>query len=119
MGLKIFDKRQSDKDDTDTYVEVDSMGLDGRRNASTTIRVEKLSTFEDTERILRAVRNGDIVFLKIKSLRDKDIGELKRCVERMKKSVIANNGDIVGVEQDWLILTPLSIAVDRGASPLQ
>jgi len=119
MGIKIFDKRQNDRDEGDVYVEVDSMGLDGRKNASTTIRVEKLNTFDDTERVLRAVRNGDIVFLKIKSLRDKDIGELKRCVERMKKSVMANNGDIVGVEQDWLILTPISIAVDRGASTAQ
>ncbi len=118
MAFKIFDKRAG-KEDEESYVEVDSMGIEGRRGAAVTIRVEKLNTFDDTERILRSVRNGDVVFLKIKGMRDKDIGELKRCVEKLKKSVVANNGDIVGVEQDWLILSPENMAIDRGVAALQ
>lgn len=119
MAFKIFEKRESEAEEDEGYVEVDSMGLETRTGAAMTIRVEKLNAFDDTERVLRAVRNGDIVFLRIKGLKDKDIGELKRCVERLKKSVIANNGDIVGVEQDWLILAPEKIAIDRGMASVQ
>ncbi|MBL7160347.1 MAG: cell division protein SepF [Candidatus Aenigmarchaeota archaeon] len=77
------------------------------------ISVEKLNEFADTERILRSVRKGNIIFLKIKGLKEKDIGELKRAVEKLKKAIVANNGDIAGVEQEWLILTPESASVER------
>ncbi|MEM5872147.1 MAG: cell division protein SepF [Candidatus Aenigmatarchaeota archaeon] len=70
------------------------------------IAIEKLEDFGDTDRILKVVREGSLVFLKIKGLREKDLGELKRAVEKLKKTVLAQNGEIVGVEQDWLILAP-------------
>ncbi|MCD6591245.1 MAG: cell division protein SepF [Candidatus Aenigmarchaeota archaeon] len=70
------------------------------------IVIEKLNDFSDTDRILKSVRNGSLVFLKIKGLREKDLGELKRAVEKLKRTVLAQNGDIVGVEQEWLILAP-------------
>ena len=81
--------------------------------ADASIRVEKMEDFADTERILRSIRKGNVVFLKIKSLREKDMGELKRAVEKLKKIVSANNGDIAGVEQDWLIITPEFAMVER------
>ncbi len=77
------------------------------------ITIDKLEEFADTERILRAVRNGSLVFLKIKTLKEKDLGELKRSVEKLKKTVLAQNGDIVGVEQDWLILAPEHAKVEK------
>lgn len=77
------------------------------------IKIEKLNDFADSDRILRHVREGSIVFLRIKGLKEKDMGELKRAVEKMKKTVIANNGDIVGVEQDWLVLTPGYAVIHR------
>jgi len=77
------------------------------------ISIEHLNEFADTEKVLKHVRKGNVIFLKIKGLREKDIGELKRAVEKLKKAIIANNGDIAGVEQDWLILTPAVVSVDR------
>ncbi len=70
------------------------------------ISIEKLDDFADTDRVLKAVREGSLVFLKIKALKEKDLGELKRAVEKLKKTVLAQNGEIIGVEQDWLILAP-------------
>ena len=86
-------------DVTDTAATASSMGRVG-------IKIDKLTDFSDTDRILRAIRDGSVVFLRLKALKDKDMGELKRAIERLKKTVLAQNGDIVGVEQDWLILTP-------------
>jgi len=70
------------------------------------ISIEKLDDFADTDRILKSIREGSLVFLKIKALKEKDLGELKRAVEKLKKTVLAQNGEIIGVEQDWLILAP-------------
>ncbi|MEM5797947.1 MAG: cell division protein SepF [Candidatus Aenigmatarchaeota archaeon] len=92
------------------YVEVGTFEEEARRLS---IKVDKLDDFSDTDRILRTLREGNIVFLKIKGLREKDLGELKRAVEKLKKAIVANNGDIAGIEQDWLILTPELVAVRR------
>ncbi len=103
------------------YVEVnvtDSMqpaeaGTNSRSLGKLSIKIEKLNDFADSDRILRHIREGSIVFLKIKGLKEKDMGELKRAVEKMKKTVVANNADIVGVEQDWLVLTPGYANINR------
>lgn len=116
MAFRLFgrsDMTEEEVEPTEDYVEVNVMDSDEKRLESLGIKVEKLNEFADTERILRFVRDGNIIFLKIKGLKEKDIGELKRAVDKLKKTVTANSGDIAGVEQDWLILTPEFAAVHR------
>ncbi|MBL7169454.1 MAG: cell division protein SepF [Candidatus Aenigmarchaeota archaeon] len=122
MAFKLFGG-DSDGDDTvsrnQDYVEVNSFSEEPETKLMSTgtskigIRVDKLNDFEDSDRILKSLRSGNIVFLKIKGLKEKDMGELKRAVDKLKKTAMANNGDIAGVEQDWLILTPSHANVMR------
>jgi SepF-like predicted cell division protein (DUF552 family) len=109
MGLKKIFSSEAQKEE---FIEVNVMDSE-HKTGRLGIKVEKLNDFSDTDRVLKAVRTGNIVFLKIKGLRDKDLGELKRAVEKLKKTVIANNGDIAGVEEEWLILTPEYVVVER------
>lgn len=106
--------REFDEIEGEEYMEVNVMDSEaGKSTGKFGIRIENLEEFGDTERVLRQVREGSIIFLKIKGLKDKDMGELKRAVDKLKRSVTANNGDILGVEQNWLILTPEFVAVHR------
>jgi len=113
--LNIFSKKGEDFDEFagDEYMEVNVMDSAERRPGKIGIRIESLDDFSDTDRVLRQVREGTVVFLKIKGLREKDMGDLKRAVEKLKKTIAANNGDIAGVEQNWLILTPHYATVHR------
>jgi SepF-like predicted cell division protein (DUF552 family) len=113
MGIFGRDKDVESPQPGEEFVEVNVMDSEDKRLGRLGIRVEKMEDFADTERILRSIRKGNVVFLKIKSLREKDMGELKRAVEKLKKIVQANNGDIAGVEQDWLIITPEFAVVER------
>ena len=116
MVFKIFGKQQEESDvskENEDYIEIDTFAEELRGSGKIGITVEKLEKFEDTERVLNSLRQGNIVFLKIRELKEKDMGELKRAVEKLKKTAIANNGDIAGVEQDWLILTPSNATVMR------
>ena len=115
MALKLFGRggMKEEMDLPEEYVEINVMDSAEKKLGHLGIKVERLSEFADTERVLRAVRDGNIIFLKIKELRDKDIGELKRAVDKIKKTVSANNGDIAGIEQDWLIVTPEFATVQR------
>ncbi|MCH8890119.1 MAG: cell division protein SepF [Myxococcales bacterium] len=62
--------------------------------------------YADSERILNKLREGNILLVKIKSLREKDETEFKRSMERMKKTCSTINGDIGSLGNDWLLLTP-------------
>lgn len=78
------------------------------------VAVENLKTISDADRIQGMLREGKVVFLRIKDMRTKDITELKRTVERLKKTVVASDGDIVGIEEDVLVLCPPNVRVHRG-----
>ncbi len=116
MGLRDMLSRKDEEYDEfsgEEYMEVNLMDADERKMGKLGIRIESLEEFADTERILKQIREGSVIFLKIKGIRDKDMGELKRAVDKLKKGVAANNGDIAGVEQDWLILSPHYAMIHR------
>jgi len=78
------------------------------------VKIDNLSGYADTDRVQQFLREGNIIFLRIKDLRAKDINELKRAVERLKKTVAAMNGDLVGLDEDFLIITPKYAKIYRG-----
>lgn len=94
------------------WLELDSSAF--KEKTDVDVHVENLKDFADTDRIQGLVRKGDIVFLKIKDLRQKDLTELKRAVDKLKKTCVAMEGDIVGVDEDFLVLTPRFAKIWRG-----
>ena len=112
----IFDDvfKRKDEEKGENFVEIDAGKLDEKREVN--VRVETLSDYSDADRIQNLVRDGNVVFLRIKQLRMKDIGELKRAVDRLRKTCAAMNGDIVGVDEDFLVITPNFARIYRGKS---
>lgn len=112
MVLEKIKERIKKKEPSEEFVELDESAL--KAEGQINVRIEELKDFLDTDRIQKLVREGDVVFLKIKGLRDRDISELKRSVEKLKKTCVAMNGDIVGVDEDFLIITPQFARIYRG-----
>jgi len=94
------------------FVELDSAAFN--ESSEVNIRVETLKDLMDTDRIQYLLREGNIVFLNIGGLRHRDLSELKRSVEKLKKTVAAMDGDIIGVDEDFLVLTPKYAKIHRG-----
>ncbi len=99
------------EEDEEEFVEIEKTADDSKK---VQVMIESLEDYRDVERVQKLLREGNIVFLKIKPLKDKDLGELKRSVQRLKKTCTAMNGDIVGVDEHFLVLTPPSASVYRG-----
>ena len=116
MGIRdILQKVKPPKDEEnpeDEFLEVDNSLLN--EEGKVNVKIEHLTGFADTEKIQQLVREGNVVFLNIREIRDRDINELKRCVDRLKKTCLAMNGDMVGVDEDFLIITPSFARVFRG-----
>ena len=99
--LLNFQKELSDEE----FIELDTEDVE-TPSGKVPIRVDKMEDFSDSDRIQKHIRSGNIVLVKIKSLRGKDISELKRAIDKLRKTCIAINGDIAGIDEDWVILTP-------------
>jgi SepF-like predicted cell division protein (DUF552 family) len=94
------------------YIELDTAGGDGA-GSKIPIRVEKISDFADSDKIQKYLRDGAVVIVKIKPLKEKDLSELKRAIDKLRKTCVALNGDIAGIDEDWIILTPSFAHVAR------
>ncbi len=78
------------------------------------IVIEKLEDFTDTDRIIRKVRTGAIVIVGIRDIKERSMDELKHAISKFKTSVAVFNGDIVGVGDEFVILTPATARIRRG-----
>jgi len=108
----IFRKEETAGEGED-FIEVNTEGEDRKK---VNIRIETLNDYRDVEEVQKMLREGNIVFLRIKKIRERDLGELKRSVERLRKTSMAMNGDIIGIDEDYLILVPPFAKIFRGQS---
>jgi hypothetical protein len=111
MVFESIFKRDEPTEEGEEFIELETEGEDRRK---VNIRIENLNDYKDVEEVQKLVREGNIVFLKIKKLRERDLGELKRSVERLRKTSMAMNGDIVGIDEDYLVLVPPFAKIYRG-----
>lgn len=101
--LKKLKEKVKKEEEKEEFIEVDT-SLEEERKVS--VRIDTLKDLADVDRILQFLREGNIIFLRIKDLKAKDINLLKKAVEKLKKACAATNSDIAGVGEDFLILTP-------------
>ena len=74
------------------------------------IKTFQLKVYEDINPILNALREGyTIVVIDIKTLKQKDVVELKRAVSKIKKTVEALSGKIAGFGENVIIATPSKV----------
>ena len=82
------------------------------------VRPFVIKEFQDIKATLESLREGrTICLVNIKPLKDQDIVELKRAVNKIKKTCDAIEGDIAGFGEDWLVATPSFAQVHRAAAP--
>ena len=97
--------------ESEEYVELDTE--EEQETKKLMVEVERLDNYADSDRLQRKVREGNILLVKIKDLKAKDMEELKRSVDKLRKTCLAINGDIAGMGEDWLVLTPATARVHR------
>lgn len=95
------------------YVEIDTKKDIGQK-AKISVKPFIIEEFADIKDCLDALREGyTIALINIKPLKDKDIVELKRAVNKLKKTCDAIEGDIAGFGEDWIVVTPSFAKVYR------
>lgn len=78
------------------------------------LQVVKLQAFSDTEAILESLRSGKrILLVKISGLKEKDMTELKRAINRFKTHCAATGSDLAAIDESWIILVPPVVGLER------
>lgn len=91
------------------------------KQATIQMRYCVMNSFEDVKNVLEFLRDGySICIIKIKSLKEKDINELKRAIAKIKKVCEVMEGDVVGMDEDYLIASPSFVKFSKSnPEPLQ
>ena len=78
------------------------------------IRPFVMEDFSDIKPVLDSLREGyTIGLINIQPLKEKDLVELKRAINKLKKTCEAIDGDIAGFGDDYIIVTPSFAQVHR------
>ncbi|MBU1199130.1 MAG: cell division protein SepF [Nanoarchaeota archaeon] len=126
FSLKRRKKNVYDEDDhlqaEDEYVELNTEANQGK-SSKILVRPFVMNDFSDIKNILDALREGyTIALVNIKPLKDKDLVELKRAINKLKKTTDAIEGDIAGFGEDYVVITPSFATIYRAkgaANPLK
>ena len=113
----FFGNRGSEDFNHETMPEEDYLELDtshSERRGKVIVRPFVLNDFSDVRIILDQLREGStIALINISPLRNKDIIELKRAINKLKKTTDAIEGDIAGFGDEYIIVTPSFAQVYR------
>lgn len=107
----VFDKIKKafstsiDSEPGEEYLEID-VGQEETKN-KIAIKLFALKQYDDVSEILAVLREGyNIAVIDIKLLRQKDSIELKRVISKIKKTIDALDGSIVGFGENIVIVAP-------------
>ena len=96
------------------YVELGNENSPDKRS-KLVVRPFAIEEFEQIKPILDALREGHtIALINIKPLKDKDLVELKRAINKLKKTCDAIEGDIAGFGENWIAAVPNFACIYRG-----
>lgn len=99
-------KRLFGKEESDDYVEIDLNAAEPSEG-KVMVKPYVLKQFDDVNDILNGLRDGyTIAVIDIKTLKSKDVVELKRAVAKIKKTIDAIEGSIAGFGENLIIATP-------------
>ncbi|MBU0471193.1 MAG: cell division protein SepF [Nanoarchaeota archaeon] len=119
FSLKRFTgKNSADMEDEggEEYVEIDTEA-EREKTSKIIVRPFVMEDFSDIKEILDSLREGyTIALINIKPLKDKDLVELKRAINKLKKTCDAIEGDIAGFGDDYVVVTPSFAEIYRTKS---
>ena len=125
MGFFSLGKKKKeafDEEDSlgaaEDYVEIDH-NKHKEPDQKIIVRPFEITDFQDVKPILDALRESyTIALINIKPLKEKDLLELKRAINKLKKTCEAIDGDIAGFGDDYIVVTPNFAEIHRGGLPV-
>lgn len=110
---KMFGSRASEE--TEEYTEIDLGGIEqevGSGPAETYVRVAELANLGQIPELKREIYNGNIVVVDISPIKSDSLTR-DRALKDLKQVAADVRGDIAGIGETLIVVTPMSIKIDR------
>lgn len=114
--LRLKEKLTQPKDEIEeeSFEEYVELEQEKEEKSKIIVRPYVMEEFEDIKPILDALREGStIALINIKPLKDKDLIELKRAINKLRKTCDAIEGDIAGFGEDYIVAVPYFAQIHR------
>ena len=112
MKDKLSGPKYEELEQETGYVELENDGEISK--SKVLVRPFMLEDFDDVKPVLDSLREGyTIALVNIRPLKDKDLVELKRAINKLKKTTDAIEGEIAGFGDDFLVITPSFASIYR------
>ncbi|MFW6233399.1 MAG: cell division protein SepF [Nanoarchaeota archaeon] len=117
----FFGKRKNEEfiEDSDedylSITEIDHSTTPEHEEKLVDVKVFVLDSYDNIRDILDIIR-GDktMCLIDIHLLRNKDPDELKLAVDKLKKTINAVGGDLVGFHENWILAAPKHVHIHKG-----
>ncbi len=112
-GVKMLGNllRSNKKPETATIVEAQ---IKGEVRSRLKLSLMMMERYADIEKILSRFRKADTVLLiRVSHLRDKDMNELKKAVDRLKTHCEVTGSDLAALDDSWIVLVPPVVEIVR------
>ena len=97
----------------ENYLELEPHGED---KGKIIVRTYVLNEFDDVKPVLDALREGyTIAIVNMQPLKEKDVVELKRAVNKLKKTTDAIEGEIKGFDENYIVIAPSFATIYRSS----
>jgi len=111
LGIKDLLPRFSISRKEDEYVE---LPIEEEEKEKLTVRIENLGGVNDVDRLIKLVKGGNILILKTKLIRKKDLGQFQNSVQKLKRLCHNFGFDIAATSDGFIICTPRFAKIERG-----
>jgi len=73
-----------------------------------------MERYADIEKVLARFRKGDaVVLVKVTPLRNKDMNELRKAIDRIKTHCGVTGSDLAALDDNWVVLVPPVVEISR------
>ncbi|MEC8220698.1 MAG: cell division protein SepF [Nanoarchaeota archaeon] len=113
-----FSKKKEEfvEDDSEDYLAISEYDTKSHTEEKVVdVKVFVLDNYENIRNILDIIRNErTMCLIDIHLLRNKDPDELKRAVDKIKKTIEAIGGELVGFHENWVLAAPKNVHIHKG-----
>lgn len=114
----FFKKKQEEfiEDGSEDYLSISDVDVKTHvEEKIVDVRVFVLDDYENIRDILDIIRGEKtICLIDIHLLRNKDPDELRRAIDKLKKTVEAVDGELVGFHENWVLASPKNVHIHKG-----
>jgi len=110
---KIEEEPMEGFEEVPPYIDLaDRVGKGKKVSRGMEVKVAELQGYEDLRQLSNFIYDGNILILDFSAIANDELS-LKRIVTELKRLVSDVNGDLAGIGQHLLIITPKSVKIDR------